>query len=102
MKLLDKVAVITGGSSRIGLATARKFFDEEAYVFITGHRRSEPEQARKQIGGNVTAVQRDVADLDRLYQSVAEEKGVIDVAFANAVELHACLSEKSTALRRAG
>jgi NAD(P)-dependent dehydrogenase (short-subunit alcohol dehydrogenase family) len=87
MKLQNKVAVITGGSSGIGLATARRFVDEGAHVFITGRRQSELEQAKKQIGRNVTAVQGDVADLDdldRLYRAVADEKGVVDIVFANA------------------
>ena len=87
MKLQNKVAVITGGSSGIGLATARRFVDEGAHVFITGRRQSELEQAKKQIGRNVTAVQGDVADLDdldRLYRTVAEEKGAVDIVFANA------------------
>src|SRR5947208_11335148 len=80
MKLQNKVAVITGGSSGIGLATARRFVAEGAHVFITGRRRSELDQARSQIGRNVTTVQGDVAnldDLDRLYRTVADEKGVV-------------------------
>ena len=87
MKLQNKVAVITGGSSGIGLATARRFVAEGAHVFITGRRRSELDQARSQIGSNVTTVQGDVAnldDLDRLYGTVADEKGVVDIVFANA------------------
>ena len=87
MKLQNKVAVITGGSSGIGLATARRFVAEGAHVFITGRRRSELDQARSQIGSNVTTVQGDVAnldDLDRLYRTVADEKGVVDIVFANA------------------
>jgi len=87
MKLQNKVAVITGGSSGIGLATARRFVAEGAHVFITGRRRSELDQARSQIGRNVTTVQGDVAnldDLDRLYRTVADEKGVVDIVFANA------------------
>jgi NAD(P)-dependent dehydrogenase (short-subunit alcohol dehydrogenase family) len=87
MKLKHKVAVITGGSSGIGLATARRFVAEGAYVFITGRRQSELDQASTQIGRNVTAVQGDVAnldDLDRLYRTVAAEKGVVDIVFANA------------------
>ncbi|HET7344475.1 MAG TPA: glucose 1-dehydrogenase [Nitrososphaeraceae archaeon] len=90
-KLEGKVAVITGGSSGIGLATAQRFVSEEgAYVFITGRRQSELDAAVKQIGknnNNVTGVQGDVsnlADLDRLYATVKEQKGHIDILFANA------------------
>ncbi|MFL6308583.1 MAG: SDR family NAD(P)-dependent oxidoreductase [Nitrososphaera sp.] len=88
-KRLDgKIAVITGGNSGIGLATAQRFVDEGAYVFITGRRQSELDAAVKQIGkNNVTGVQGDVsnvADLDRLYDTVKQQKGRIDVLFANA------------------
>jgi len=87
-KLEGKVAVITGGSSGIGLATAQRFVDEGAYVFITGRRQSELDAAVKQIGkNNVTGVQGDVsnlADLDRLYAAVKEKKYHIDILFANA------------------
>lgn len=86
-KLQDKVAVITGGSSGIGLATAKTFVDEGAYVFITGRRVEELDKAAKEIGGNVTPVQGDVAileDLDRLYDTVRREKGRVDIIFANA------------------
>src|SRR3954447_5895437 len=83
-----KVAVITGGNSGIGLATAQRLVDEGAYVFITGRRQSELDVAVKQIGkNNVTGVQGDVsniADLDRLYDTVKQQKGRIDVLFANA------------------
>ena len=87
MQLKNKVAVITGGSSGIGLATAKRFVEEGAYVYITGRRQAELDQAKAAIGRNVTAVQSDVAnlaDLDRLYQIVAAEKGVVDIVFANA------------------
>jgi NAD(P)-dependent dehydrogenase (short-subunit alcohol dehydrogenase family) len=86
-KLAGKVAVITGGSSGIGLATAKRFVDEGAYVFITGRRHSELETAVRQIGQNVTGVQSDVskmADLDKLYTAVKEQKGKVDIVFANA------------------
>ncbi|MFL6485331.1 MAG: SDR family NAD(P)-dependent oxidoreductase [Nitrososphaera sp.] len=88
-KRLDgKIAVITGGNSGIGLATAQRFVDEGAYVFITGRRQIELDAAVKQIGkNNVTGVQGDVsniADLDRLYDRVKQQKGRIDVLFANA------------------
>jgi NAD(P)-dependent dehydrogenase (short-subunit alcohol dehydrogenase family) len=86
-RLKDKVAVITGGNSGMGLATAQRFVAEGAYVFITGRRQSELDAAVKQIGRNVTGVQGDVsnlADLDRLYAKVKEQKGRIDILFANA------------------
>ncbi len=86
-KLEGKVAVITGGNSGIGLATAQRFVSEGAYVFITGRRQSELDAAVKKIGKNVTAVQGDVTsltDLDRLYAKVKEQKGRIDILFANA------------------
>jgi NAD(P)-dependent dehydrogenase (short-subunit alcohol dehydrogenase family) len=85
--LEGKVAVITGGSSGIGLATAKRFVKEGAYVFITGRRQSELDRAKAEIGTNVTTVQGDVAnlaDLDRLYATVKAEKGSIDIVVANA------------------
>jgi NAD(P)-dependent dehydrogenase (short-subunit alcohol dehydrogenase family) len=84
-KLQGKLAVITGGTQGIGLATAKLFANEGAYVFITGRRQKELEEAVASIGGNVMGVQGDVAnlaDLDRLYESV-KAKGRIDVLFAN-------------------
>jgi NAD(P)-dependent dehydrogenase (short-subunit alcohol dehydrogenase family) len=87
-KLEGKVAVITGGNSGIGLATAQRFVLDGAFVFITGRRQSELDSAATQIGkNNVTAVQGDVsnlADLDRLYAKVKEQKGQINILFANA------------------
>ncbi|WP_437674078.1 SDR family NAD(P)-dependent oxidoreductase [Sorangium sp. So ce131] len=86
-KLNGKVAVITGGSSGIGLAVARRFVEEGAYVFITGRRQGELDKARAQIGENVTTVQGDVTDagdLDRLFAAVRSEKGAIDVLVTNA------------------
>jgi NAD(P)-dependent dehydrogenase (short-subunit alcohol dehydrogenase family) len=78
MKSLEgKVAVITGGSSGIGLATAKRFVDEGAHVFITGRRQKELDQAVTQIGKSVTGVQGDVSkldDIDRLYDKVREQK----------------------------
>src|ERR1700716_3507865 len=85
-KLQAKVAVITGGTTGIGLAAAKLFVKEGAYVFIKGRRQKELDEAVKAIGSNVTGVQGDVAklaDLDRLYQAV-KAKGRIDVVFANA------------------
>src|ERR1700739_994817 len=86
-KLEGKVAVITGGNSGIGLATAQRFVAEGAYVFITGRRQAELDAAVKLIGNHVTGVQGDVAkraDLDRLYETVRTEKGRLDIVFANA------------------
>src|ERR1700716_248302 len=86
-KLEGKTAVITGGTEGIGLAAARRFVKEGAYVFITGRRQKELDEAVKAIGANVSGVQGDVAqlaDLDRLYQTVARVKGRIDIVFANA------------------
>jgi NAD(P)-dependent dehydrogenase (short-subunit alcohol dehydrogenase family) len=88
MKRLEgKIAVITGGSSGIGLATAQRFVKEGAYVFITGRRQSELDIAINQIGKDATGVQGDVSsleDLDRLYDTVKQQKGRIDILFANA------------------
>jgi NAD(P)-dependent dehydrogenase (short-subunit alcohol dehydrogenase family) len=86
-KLQGKVAVITGGTEGIGLATATLFAREGAYVFITGRRQQELDQAVKTIGSNVSGVQGDVArldDLDRLYATITAQKGRIDIVFANA------------------
>ena len=85
-KLQGKVAVITGGTTGIGLAAAKLFVKEGAYVFITGRRQKELDAAVKAIGSNVTGVQGDVAklaDLDRLYEAV-KAKGKLDIVFANA------------------
>ena len=86
-KLQGKIAVVTGGNSGIGLATAEAFVAEGAYVYITGRRQKELDAAVARIGKNVTGVQGDVAnlsDLDRLYAQVEKEKGRVDVLFANA------------------
>jgi NAD(P)-dependent dehydrogenase (short-subunit alcohol dehydrogenase family) len=86
-KLQGKVAVITGGSSGQGLATAKRFVEEGAFVYITGRRQTELDKAVSQIGRSVAAVQGDVSDfvdLDRLYSKVASEKGKIDILFAAA------------------
>lgn len=86
-KLSGKTAVITGGSSGIGLATAKRFVNEGAYVFITGRRQSELDKAKAEIGRNVSTVQGDVsdlADLDRLFAQVKAEKGVVDILVASA------------------
>jgi NAD(P)-dependent dehydrogenase (short-subunit alcohol dehydrogenase family) len=86
-KLDGKIALITGGNSGIGLATAKQFVNEGAYVFITGRREAELTAAVKEIGRNVTGVQGDVsnlADLDRLFDQIKQEKGKLDIVFANA------------------
>jgi NAD(P)-dependent dehydrogenase (short-subunit alcohol dehydrogenase family) len=86
-KLHGKVAVITGGTEGIGLATAKLFVKEGAFVFITGRRQKELDEAVKAIGTSVSGVQGDVAklaDLDRLYETVSIVKGRVDVVFANA------------------
>jgi NAD(P)-dependent dehydrogenase (short-subunit alcohol dehydrogenase family) len=86
-KLDGKVAVITGGSSGMALASAKLFVEEGAYVFITGRRQDVLDDAVQQIGRNVTGVQGDAAnleDLDRLFETVKREKGSIDVLFASA------------------
>jgi NAD(P)-dependent dehydrogenase (short-subunit alcohol dehydrogenase family) len=86
-KLRGKIALITGGNSGIGFATAREFVNEGAYVFITGRRKPELTAAVKEIGKNVTAVQGDVSDfddLDRLFAQIKKEKGKLNIVFANA------------------
>ena len=84
--LKNKIAVVTGGSSGIGLATAKRFVEEGAYVFIAGRRQEELDKAVAEIGQNVTGVKTDISkldDLDHLYKTVAKQ-GKIDVIFANA------------------
>ncbi len=86
-KLEGKIAVITGGNSGIGLATAKRFVSDGAYVFITGRRQNELDAAVSEIGKNVSGIQGDVtnlADLDRLYNTVKDQKGRLDILFANA------------------
>ena len=86
-KLEGKIALITGGNSGIGRATAKQFVNEGAYVFITGRREPELAAAVKEIGRNVTAIQGDVSkldDLERLFAQIKREKGKLDIVFANA------------------
>src|SRR3984893_2563936 len=86
-KLEGKIGLVTGGNGGIGLATAKRFVSEGAYVFITGRRNDELTAAVKEIGKNVTGVQGDVSklvDLDRLFAQIKREKGKLDVVFANA------------------
>jgi NAD(P)-dependent dehydrogenase (short-subunit alcohol dehydrogenase family) len=87
MRLVGKVALITGGTSGIGLATAKQFVDEGASVYITGRRDKELAAAVKKVGKNVTGIQGDVSnlgDLDRLFAQIKREKGKLDIVFANA------------------
>jgi NAD(P)-dependent dehydrogenase (short-subunit alcohol dehydrogenase family) len=86
-KLEGKIAVITGGNSGIGLATAKRFVSEGAYVFITGRRQKELYAAVSEIGKNAIGIQGDVSnltDLDKLYNAVKDKKGHLDILFANA------------------
>jgi NAD(P)-dependent dehydrogenase (short-subunit alcohol dehydrogenase family) len=86
-KLEGKIALITGGNSGIGLATAKQFVNEGAYIFITGRRDRELAAAAREIGRNATAIQGDVSnlgDLDRLFAQIKREKGRLDIVFANA------------------
>src|SRR2546422_455708 len=86
-KLEGKIAVITGGNSGIGLATAQRFVAEGAYVFVTGRRQPELDAASKQLGSSASAIRSDaadLADLDRLFAAIQEQKGRLDVLFANA------------------
>ncbi|WP_432757289.1 SDR family NAD(P)-dependent oxidoreductase [Consotaella aegiceratis] len=86
-KLEQKIAVVTGGSTGIGLATAKRFATEGAHVYITGRRQEELDKAAEELGSQVTAVQGDVSrleDLDRLFETVRAKHGRIDVLFANA------------------
>jgi len=86
-KLAGKIALVTGGTSGLGLAAAQRFIREGAHVFITGRRQEALDEAIRQIGGNVTGVQGDVsklADLDRLYTVIREKAGRLDILFANA------------------
>ncbi|MGJ7512307.1 SDR family NAD(P)-dependent oxidoreductase [Variovorax sp. GT1P44] len=86
-KLVGKIALVTGGSSGIGLATARRFVEEGAFVFVTGRRQPELDAAVEGIGSNVMGIRGDVsdlADLDRIYATVQKRQGRLDVLFANA------------------
>jgi len=98
-KLNGKIAIITGGSSGIGLAAAKKFAAEGAYVFIMGRRQSELDKAKAEIGNNVSVVRGDVAnlgDLDRLYQTVRDQKGALDIVVASAGFVERVLTKDAT------
>src|SRR5205809_7883391 len=89
MRLEGKVALITGGNSGIGLATAKQFVNEGAYVYISRRRDTELAAAVKEIGENVTGIQGDVSnlgDLDRLFAQIKREKAKLDIVFANACD----------------
>ena len=98
-RLEGKIALITGGSSGIGLATAKRFVDEGAFVFITGRREAELDAAVKAIGKNVKAIKGDVSkldNLDRIFSAIKNDKGRLDVVFANAgIAKYAVLGEIS-------
>jgi NAD(P)-dependent dehydrogenase (short-subunit alcohol dehydrogenase family) len=86
-KLDGKIALVTGGNSGIGLATAKQFVNEGAYVYISGRRDTELAAAVKEIGENVTGIQGDVSnlgDLDRLFAQIKRQSGKLDIVFANA------------------
>lgn len=86
-KLINKIALVTGGTSGIGLATAKRFAAEGAHVFITGRRQEQLDAAINEIGSNATGVRSDVSnlgDIDRLYAFIQKESGRLDVLFANA------------------
>lgn len=86
-KLSGRIALITGGNSGLGLATAQRFIAEGAHVFITGRRQAELDDAVKELGRSATAIRGDVSslpDLDRLFAAIKEQKGRVDILFANA------------------
>ncbi len=86
-KLTGKIALVTGGNSGIGLATAKRFVAEGATVFIAGRRQKELDSAVREIGGGVVAIQGDIAnlaDLDRMFATIREHSGHLDILFANA------------------
>ncbi|MDV6318703.1 SDR family oxidoreductase [Chromohalobacter sp. HP20-39] len=86
-RLHSKIALITGGASGIGLASAQRLIDEGAFVFITGRRQDVLDNAAKALGANARAVQADVTkpeDLDRVFETIEKEKGHLDVLVANA------------------
>jgi NAD(P)-dependent dehydrogenase (short-subunit alcohol dehydrogenase family) len=97
-KLADKVAVVTGGSSGIGLGIAKRFAQEGARVFITGRRQSQLDETVASIGANAAAIKGDtsnLADLDRLYATINAQAGRIDVLAVNAGSMNSARSERS-------
>jgi NAD(P)-dependent dehydrogenase (short-subunit alcohol dehydrogenase family) len=98
-KLNGKIALVTGGSTGIGLATARRLVDEGAFVFITGRRTRELEKAKAEIGHDVQIVRGDIAnldDLDRLYATIKSEKGRLDIVVANAGIVELTTTDQAT------
>ena len=96
-KLEGKIALVTGGTSGIGLATAKSFMKEGAYVFITGRRAPELAAAVKEIGSNVTGIQGDVSnlgDLDRLFEQIKREKGKLDICSRTQAPRNTPLSDR--------
>lgn len=86
-RLEGKIALVTGGSTGIGLATAKRFVAEGAFVFITGRRHAELDEAVKSVGSNVVGIQGDagsLGDLDDLFDRIGQQKGRVDILFANA------------------
>ena len=86
-KLNGKIALVTGGSSGIGLATAKQFIEEGAFVYITGRRQAELDSAAQSLGNQASAVRADasnLSDLDSLYEQIKQDKGRLDVLFVNA------------------
>jgi len=86
-KLGGKIALVTGGTAGIGLATAQRFVNEGAYVFVTGRRQTELDLAAKLMSGHITAIKADASnldDLDKLFTQIKREKGRLDVVYANA------------------
>ena len=87
LKLSGKIALVTGGSSGLGFATAKRFISEGAHVFITGRRQSELDAAAKELGANATAIRSDISrltDLDQLFATIKAQRGRLDILFANA------------------
>ena len=98
-KLKNKIAVISGGTTGIGLATAQRFVAEGAHVFIFGRRQAQLDEAARLIGHNVTAIQADAAnldDLDRVAAAVRDEKGVVDIIVSNAALVEQTLIDTLT------
>ena len=86
-RLEGKIALVTGGTAGMGLATAQRFVKEGGYVFVTGRRQAEPDSAAKLMRGHVTAVKGDSSnldDLDKLFAQIKREKGRLDIVYANA------------------
>ena len=97
MKLDGKIALITGGTSGLGLATAKRFIAEGAFVFVTGRRQAELDAAVNELGENSAGIRGDISkmqDLDHLFSLIKEKKGRLDILFANAGGAPSFLSRK--------